>query len=57
MYELSLFSGIGGGLLATRWLLGFRCVGYVESDPFCQAVLQARIADGLLDPAPILIYD
>lgn len=51
--ELSLFSGAGGGLLATKWLLGFKAVGYVEWDNYCQRVLQARIADGLLDDAPI----
>lgn len=51
--ELSLFSGAGGGLLATKHLLGWRTVGYVEWDEYCQRVLQARIADGLLDDAPI----
>jgi len=52
MNELSLFSGSGGGLLGTK-LLGWRAVGYVERDAYCQAVLQARIRDGFLDPAPI----
>jgi DNA (cytosine-5)-methyltransferase 1 len=52
MNELSLFSGAGGGLLGTK-LLGWRAVGYVEYNPYCQAVLQARIKDGILDPAPI----
>lgn len=52
MHELSLFSGAGGGLLGTK-LLGWRAVGYVERDGYCQAVLEARIRDGLLDPAPI----
>jgi len=52
MRELSLFSGAGGGLLGTR-LLGWRCVGYVERDGYCQRVLQARIRDGFLDSAPI----
>jgi DNA (cytosine-5)-methyltransferase 1 len=52
MNELSLFSGAGGGLLGTK-LLGFRCVGYVENDAYCQAVLKARIQDGVLDDAPI----
>ena len=52
MNELSLFSGAGGGLLGTK-LLGWRPVGYVERDAYCQAVLEARIRDGLLDPAPI----
>lgn len=52
MRELSLFSGAGGGLLGTK-LLGWRAAGYVERDGYCQAVLEARIRDGLLDPAPI----
>ncbi len=51
--ELSLFSGTGGGLLATQHLLGFRTVCYVEVDAYCQRVLQARIADGMLDDAPM----
>lgn len=50
--ELSLFSGAGGGLLGTK-LLGWRPVCYVEKDPYCQRVLQARIRDGYLDDAPI----
>jgi DNA (cytosine-5)-methyltransferase 1 len=51
--ELSLFSGAGGGLLGTKWLLGWETMGYVEYEPYCQKVLRQRIADGLLDPAPI----
>lgn len=53
MYELSLFSGSGGGLLATKWLLNWTCVGYVEFDDYCQRILAQRIKDGLLDNAPI----
>jgi len=53
MRELSLFSGAGGGLLATVHLLGWTPVGYVEIDDYCQRVLAARIADGLLPEAPI----
>ena len=52
MNELSLFSGAGGGLLGTK-LLGWRTIGYVENNAYCQAVLKARIADGILDEAPI----
>lgn len=52
MNELSLFSGAGGGLLGTK-LLGFRCIGYIENNPYCQKILKARIADGILDEAPI----
>jgi len=50
--ELSLFSGAGGGLLGTM-LLGFRPIGYVEWDDYCQRVLAARIRDGILPAAPI----
>ena len=50
--ELSLFSGAGGGLLGSR-LLGWKTVGYVEWDKYCQQVLEARIRDGYLDEAPI----
>jgi len=53
MRELSLFSGAGGGLLGTVHLLGWRPVGYVEIDDYCQRVLAARIRDGLLPAAPI----
>ena len=52
MRELSLFSGAGGGLLGTM-LLGWRPVGYVEWDDYCQRVLRARIDDGYLPDAPI----
>jgi hypothetical protein len=50
--ELSLFSGVGGGLLGTK-LLGWRTVGYVEWDDYCQRVLRQRIEDRILDEAPI----
>ena len=53
MNELALFAGAGGGLLASKWLLGHRLVGYVENDAYCQVVIKARQADGLLDVAPI----
>ena len=52
MNELSLFSGAGGWLLGTK-LLGWRCIGYVEINEYCQKVLAARIKDGYLDRAPI----
>ena len=51
--ELSLFSGAGGGLLGTRYLLGWRTVCYVEWDKYAVEVLKARIRDGYLDDAPI----
>jgi len=50
--ELSLFTGAGGGLLGTK-LLGWTAIGYVEKEPYCQKVLRQRIADGILDAAPI----
>ena len=53
MNELSLFSGAGGGLLTTKHLLGWKTIGYVEIDQYCQAVLAQRIEDEYLDPAPI----
>ena len=53
MDYLSLFTGAGGGDLAMQHLLGFRCRGYVEYEPYCQEVIKQRIADGLLDAAPI----
>ncbi len=53
MNELCLFAGAGGGLLASKWLLGWRTVCYVEWDSYCQKILQARIKDGFLDDAPI----
>ncbi|HDZ38479.1 MAG TPA: DNA cytosine methyltransferase, partial [Marinobacter sp.] len=53
MNELALFAGAGGGLLASRWLLRHRIVCYVERNPYCVEVIKARIADKLLDDAPI----
>ncbi len=50
--ELSLFTGAGGGVLGTK-LLGWQSVGYVEFNQYCQRVIMQRIADGLLDNAPI----
>ena len=52
MYELSLYSGAGGGLLGTK-LLGWTCTGYVEINDYCQKVIAQRIKDGILDRAPI----
>src|SRR3990167_7942957 len=52
MRELSLFSGAGGGLLGTK-LLGFKHIGYVEYNDYCQRVIAQRIKDGILDEAPI----
>lgn len=51
MNELSLFTGAGGGLLAST-LMGWRTIGYVENEEYCQRVIRQRIRDGLLDYAP-----
>lgn len=53
MYELALFAGVGGGILATKHLLGWRTVCYVEHNKYAVDVLRARIKDGYLDDAPI----
>lgn len=48
---LDLFSGIGGISYALRqWI---KPVAYCELEPYCQAVLLSRMADGLLASAPI----
>ncbi len=52
MRELSLFTGIGGGLLASK-LLDWQTVCGVEINPYCRKVLLARQADGILDKFPI----
>lgn len=52
MNELHLFAGAGGGILGGM-LLGHRCIGAVEIDPYCQSVLVARQDDGTLPPFPI----
>lgn len=52
MTELSLFTGAGGGVWASK-LLGHRIVGYVEREKFCQEVIRQRIRDGLFDDAPV----
>lgn len=51
MNELSLFTGAGGGLLGSK-LLGWRTIGYVEKNDYCQRIIKRRIADGILDNAP-----
>jgi len=53
MYELALFAGVGGGLLGTKWMLGWDTICYVEWEQYCIDVLKARIKDKLLDDAPI----
>lgn len=53
MYELALFAGAGGGLLATTHLLKWRTVCYVEWNEYCVEVIKQRIKDGYLHDAPI----
>lgn len=48
MNELSLFTGAGGGLLASV-LLGWRTVCAVEHNPYRQEVIRARQRDGHLE--------
>ena len=50
--ELHLFAGAGGGILGGK-LLGHRCVGAVEINPYCRRVLEQRQRDGVLEPFPI----
>lgn len=54
MRELSLFTGSGGGIWASR-MLGWRTVAMVERDEYCQQVLRVRQEDGDFDECPI--YD
>lgn len=54
MREFHLFAGVGGGILAGL-LNNQRCVGAVEIDPYCRAILKKRIEDKILEPFDI--YD
>lgn len=52
MTEIALFAGGGGGVLGSK-MLGIRTVAYVEWDAYPQAVLKARMTDGLIETAPV----
>lgn len=52
-YELALFAGVGGGVLGTKYGLGWQTVCYVERERYAVQVIKARITDGYLDDAPI----
>ena len=52
MRELSLFTGGGGGVYASK-LLGHTIIGYVEFNEYCQKIIKQRIEDGIFDNAPI----
>lgn len=54
MNGLSLFSGGGIGELVFKHILPeYRTIGYVDNDAYCQAIIRARIRDGVLDDAAI----
>lgn len=48
MKELSLFTGMGGGIYGSM-ILGWETVAYVEQDEYCQKVIAQRIKDGWFD--------
>lgn len=52
MKELSLFTGIGGGVYGSQ-ILGWKTVAYVEKDDFCQQVIRQRITDGIFGQGEI----
>lgn len=51
--HISLFSGVGSTELGIKLVLPVKTVAYCEIKKYCQRVLQLRIADGILDDAPI----
>ncbi len=54
MNGLSLFSGTAIGELAFKHIIpNYKTVGYVEWNNYDQEVIRARIADGVIDDAPI----
>ncbi|VEJ09758.1 DNA cytosine methyltransferase [Actinobacillus delphinicola] len=52
MKELSLFTGIGGGVYGSQ-ILGWQTIAYVEKNDFCQQVIKQRIADGIFEQGEI----
>lgn len=48
MKELSLFTGMGGGIYGSM-ILDWETVAYVEKDEYCRAVIAQRIKDGWFD--------
>lgn len=53
MNHLSLFSGAGGELLASHYLLNWRTVGYVEWTDYRQQAISLRTQEGVFHEAPI----
>lgn len=52
MKELSLFTGMGGGIYGSM-ILGWQTVAYVEKDEYCRKVIAQRIEDGWFDKGDI----
>lgn len=52
MKELSLFTGMGGGIYGSM-ILGWETVAYVEQDEYCQKVIAQRIQDEWFDNGEI----
>ncbi len=51
-YELALFAGAGGGIIAGE-LLGWRCIGAVEWEAYPAGVLMQKQNSGIFPPFPI----
>lgn len=51
--DLSLFSGIAGIEIGLESLGKFRTIGYVENEPYAQAVIIKNMEKGNISPAPI----
>ncbi len=52
MNELSLFTGMGGGIYGSL-ILGWKTIAYVERDAYCQQVIKQRQLDGWFDKGEI----
>jgi len=50
--ELSLFSGMGGGIYGSL-ILGWKTLAYVEKDEYCRRVIKQRIEDGWFDSGEV----
>lgn len=58
IHILSLCSGIAGLDLGVQLAVPrSRIVGYVEANPYCAAILLARMEEKILDPAPVWCGD
>lgn len=52
MRELSLFTGMGGGIYGSL-ILGWETIAYVEKEEYCQKVIKQRQLDGWFDKGEI----